>query len=353
MRSSGKEINSGSTIMNSNEYMLQLHKRLLEKTYGTPPRNVGETTASAYIKTLYNLNDKKPFKNLAFLKKTDEIMKKIGEYAESTQKTLISSIASVLSLDKDKSGYKTVYKFYYDKMMDKAKVAKEADTSDKTTKQEKNWIEWDEVQKKYADMSANIPKKKATVEHLLPLVVLGLYVEIAPRRNQDYLQMTVVKTTKKTKIDEYPKDTNYLVISRGKPVSFIFNKYKTSKTYGTQNIDIPAPLSESIKKYLKVHPFLVKDKSLQSFPFLVGADGTPITADNSITRILNKIFGKNVGSSMLRHIYLSSKYDINSMKSDAEGMAHSVSQQKDYLKGSSLPVEPPSLPSDSGSEKED
>lgn len=353
MRSSGKEINSGSTIMNSNEYMLQLHKRLLEKTYGTPPRNVGETTASAYIKTLYNLNDKKPFKNLAFLKKTDEIMKKIGEYAESTQKTLISTIASCLSLDKDKSGYKTVYKFYYDKMMEKAKVAKEADTSDKTNKQEKNWIEWEEVQKKYGDMTAELAKnKKATAEHLLPLVVLGLYVEIPPRRNQDYLQMVVVKTTKKTKIDEFPKDKNYLVLSKGKPTEFIFNKYKTSKTYGTQKVAIPATLSEIIKRYLKVHSSVLRDKTTTSYPFLVSG-GEEITADNSITRILNKIFGKNVGSSMLRHIYLSSKYDINSMKSDAEAMAHSVLQQKDYLKGSSLPVEPPSLLSDSGSEKED
>jgi hypothetical protein len=353
MRSSGKEITSGSTIMNSNEYMLQLHKRLLEKTYGTPPRNVGETTASAYIKTLYNLNDKKPFKNLAFLKKTDEIMKKIGEYAESTQKTLISTIASCLSLDKDKSGYKTVYKFYYDKMMDKAKVAKEADTSDKTDKQEKNWIEWEEVQKKYSDMTADIAKqKKPSAEHLLPLVVLGLYVEIPPRRNQDYLQMVVVKTTKKTKIDEFPKDKNYLVLSKGKPVEFIFNKYKTSKTYGTQKVAIPAQLSEIIKRYLKVHSSVLRDKTTTSYPFLVSG-GEEITADNSITRILNKIFGKNVGSSMLRHIYLSSKYDINSMKSDAEAMAHSVLQQKDYLKGSSLPVVPPSPLSDSGSGTED
>jgi integrase len=340
MRSTGKEITSGSNIMNSNEYMLQLHKRLLEKTYGTPPRNVGETTASAYIKTLYNLNDKKTFKNLAFLKKTEEIMKKIGEYADSTQKTLISTIASVLSLDKDKTGYKTVYKFYYDKMMEKAKVAKETDTSEKTDKQEKNWIGWEEVQKKYADMTTDIAKqKKPTAEHLLPLVVLGLYVEIPPRRNQDYLQMVVVKTNKKTKIYEFPKDKNYLTLNKGKPEAFIFNKYKTSKTYGTQTITIPPTLSEIIKKYLKVHSSVLKDKTTTSFPFLVSG-GEEITADNSITRILNKIFGKNVGSSMLRHIYLSSKYDINSMKSDADQMGHSISQQKEYLKGSETPTVP-------------
>jgi hypothetical protein len=101
---------------------------------------------------------------------------------------------------------------------------------------------------------------------------------------------------------------------------------------------------------------VLRDKTLSSIPFLVGADGTPITADNSITRVLNKIFGKNIGSSMLRHIYLSSKYDINSMKADADGMAHSVSQQKEYLKGSAVPEvseAPPSPPSDSESDKEE
>jgi len=347
----GKEITSGSNIMNTNEYMLQLHKRLLEKTYGTPPRNLGETTANAYIKTLYNLNDKKPFKNLAFLKKTDDILEKLKAYAEATQKTILSSIASVLSLDKDKAGYKTVYKFYYEKMMDKAKVASETDTSKKTTKQEENWIEWDKVTEKYDEMRNKVlADKKPSLEHLLPLVVLSLYTESQPRRNQDYLQMVVLRTTKKTKLDTLPTDKNYLILSaRDTPVEFIFNIYKTSKTYGKQTSPINDTLKATLKTYIKQHP-LAKDKANKEFAFLIIPDGTPITADNSITRILNKIFGKNVGSSMLRHIYLSSKYDINSMKEDSEAMGHSLSQQKEYLKAqtessdsppSDTPVSPP------------
>ena len=337
--------------MNSNEYMLQLHKRILEKTYGTPPRQVGENTAAAYIKTLYNLNGKKPFKNLAFLKKTDEIMKKIAEYADSTQKTLVSSLASVLSLEKDKGGYKKAYKFYYDKMMSKAKEAKEVDTSEKTTKQEENWLTWDEVKKRYTelkDATANI--KKPSTDDLLSLLVLGLYVEVPPRRNQDYLHMKVIKTRADkfaTPLNTF-KDDNFLVIRKGVPVEFVFNKYKTSKTYGTQTISIPTELSEIIKRYVKAHP---ENKS-KEFHLLVGADGTHITADNSITRILNRVFGKNVGSSMLRHIYLSSKYDVTTMSNDAEAMAHSLNQQKEYLKGSSPLVEPPSPQSDAVSQSQ-
>jgi hypothetical protein len=35
---------------------------------------------------------------------------------------------------------------------------------------------------------------------------------------------------------------------------------------------------------------------------------------------------------MIRHIYLSSKYDLNEMKTDADAMGHSLSEQKSYMK---------------------
>jgi integrase len=62
------------------------------------------------------------------------------------------------------------------------------------------------------------------------------------------------------------------------------------------------------------------------------ADGKALTAVNAITRILNKIFGKKLGSSMLRHIFLSDKYDIKEMEEDAEAMGHSVAEQRKYLR---------------------
>jgi hypothetical protein len=55
---------------------------------------------------------------------------------------------------------------------------------------------------------------------------------------------------------------------------------------------------------------------------------------NSITRILNKVIGKGVGSSMLRHSYLSNKYGdkLKEQADDAKAMSHSLGQQKDYIK---------------------
>ena len=61
-----------------------------------------------------------------------------------------------------------------------------------------------------------------------------------------------------------------------------------------------------LKTYIKYHP-LKEQLTAGNIPFLVYYNQKPVK-DNGITRILNKIFGKKIGSSMLRHIYLSSKY---------------------------------------------
>jgi integrase len=59
-----------------------------------------------------------------------------------------------------------------------------------------------------------------------------------------------------------------------------------------------------------------------------------MTTVNVITRILNKLFGKNIGSSMLRHSYLSKKYGkvLEEMAEDADLMAHDDSTQKTYIR---------------------
>ena len=55
-------------------------------------------------------------------------------------------------------------------------------------------------------------------------------------------------------------------------------------------------------------------------------DGEPINKSGDITKILNKIFGRNIGSSMLRNIYLTSKYGtmMTNLKKDTTDMGTSV-----------------------------
>jgi integrase len=133
--------------------------------------------------------------------------------------------------------------------------------------------------------------------------------------------------------DKMPTDKNYLDVTTHK---FIFCKYKTAKKHGIQMIDIPEPLWKAIDLFLKYHPLWkgVAKRKADPVKLLVQKDGTPMTAVNAITRVLNRIFGRKLGSSMIRHIFISDKYGdlINEQKSDADAMAHSVGQQRDYYK---------------------
>jgi integrase len=126
----------------------------------------------------------------------------------------------------------------------------------------------------------------------------------------------------------------------------VFNVYKTAKKYGQQTVSIPEKLMDTIILYLKSHPIIRgKINKKTNVPFLVKYDGKPLDKINSITRVLNRVFKKNIGSSMLRHIYLSGKYDNISeeQKKDAEMMGHSVGQQKDYIKNDNLTSSPENI----------
>ena len=316
--------------METTEFMLQLARELMET------RKVAESTANAYIKSLYALNGKKAFKNLSFLKDVEQIDKVISEYAESTQRALLATIVSVLGLHPSKAGFKKPYQHFYEKMMERSKEARENETSEKTEKQKENWLSWEDIEKRKGELLEAVrafgSKKVLDVgqyETLLQYVVLSLYTEVQPRRNQDYLDMYIVKKWN----DKMPKDKNYLDVA-GK--QFIYEKYKTSKKYATQKQEIPEPLWNTIQLFFKYHPLWkgVAKRKADPVKLLVAADGSPLTAVNAITRLLNKVFGKKVGSSMIRHIFLSDKYKdtMAEMKRDSEAMGHSMAQQKEYVR---------------------
>ena len=309
-------------------FMMTLHKELKDK------RNIADVTASQYIRTLYSLNSERPFNNLAWLKNTESVEMRLSEYAESSQKTMLSTIVSTLSLMSDKSSYKKIFAYWYNRMMDKSTEARNTDTSVKTPKQEKNWLSWDVIlahEKRLAEEADRIVKQKVLSTSdwntLLSYMILSLYTKFSPRRNQDYQFMKVVKSEKQAT----NLDFNYYITDKHE---FVFNKYKTAKAHGEQKFEVPTDLVNVINLYLKKHPGVSKSP----YFFLVQADDTPLPSVNSVTRILNRIFGKNVGTTMLRHIYLSAKYDVSEMNEDAEKMGHTSGMQREYLKAESVEI---------------
>jgi len=310
--------------------MIELSTQMIES------RKLSESSANLYIKSLFVMNGKEMFKNLAFLRKKEEINSRIEPYAESTQKSCYTAAVTALSTVKDKKAYRPIYAYYYSKMMaGSAKAKAEDGLNEKTKKQTDVWMSWDQVKEKQNELKAEVEKfsdykaiTRAQYSHLFNYALLSLYVEIPPRRNADFLLMVVVPTHK----DDMPKDRNYYDVGAHK---MIFNVFKTAKHTGAQTLDVPTPLQIVLKAYLKYHPLSkTAGKKTYEFPLLVNADGEQLKAQNTITRLLGSIFGKRVGSSMLRHFYVSSKYGnvLTEMKADSEGMAHGLTTQRAYIK---------------------
>jgi len=315
--------------MRVSDFMIDLSKKLIEE------KKIAESSASLYIKNLWTLNNKVPFNNLAFLKNSETIDELLSKYADNTKKTYLSSIVSVLSLFKDKPTYKKIYQHYYDAMMAKAGDMKKEESDTKTPKQSENWMEWADLQKLVEDLRTEVtafannklitPKQ---YNQLLTYLILSLYTEIPPRRNADYADMYVVGKWD----DKKDKTKNYYDWSSN---TMIFNKYKTAKKHGQQIVDVKASpkLLDAVHTYLRHSP-VHKGKVTKNteFRFLTYEDGSPLSAVNAITRVLNKALGKKIGSSMLRHIFLSNKYDIKDMKETADAMGHTVNEALNYAK---------------------
>jgi len=263
-----------------------------------------------------------PLKSFVFLKKVDVVLEKIAKYKPNTRRSYLISIVSFL---KQEPKMRKWYAEYY-----KILMQYNTDLKSNTTKSETqlaNWMTSDEINKVYTHFEEKVAafkdkKRLNSLEYeiLLEYTVLSLYTLNAPRRNADYQKMLV------SLLPQPPesKEANYYCFPSQE---FIFNKYKTEKTYKAQVVPVSEALQANLKLYLSKHPLkkLMKKRS-NLVPLLVTYNGEPLKHANSITRILNKIFGKRVGVSMLRNIYLTSKYaDVSKdLSHDVADMGTSV-----------------------------
>lgn len=307
--------------MNSTPFETNLLKKFHDK-------GLSDTSVMLYMKNLRRLNGGQPLNDFKFLDRPKVIEDFLSQYAETTKRNFIIAIVSALNLAGTTAKHKKLYGEYYKLMMDKNKEIKE-----NGGKTKEGMPSWDAVLEKYDALKTKVKEttdfsKESAYNDLLKLLVTSLYVLQPPRRNGDYLEMKIVSTYS----EELPQNMNYLDTKKGE---FIFNKYKTSKKYGEFRKAIEPELRAIITLYLKHHPNLWEGRKQKKepVPFLVYRDGEPLHQLNSITRLINSVLGKGVGSSALRHIYITEKYGkVEEEKAkDAEAMAHSVGQQKDYI----------------------
>jgi integrase len=301
------------------KFMIDLHNRLITTN------GLAKGSADLYITKLKKLNGNKVFNSFAFLKNTKDITELINTYEnDNTKKSYIASIVSVLNYA-DMKQYKGVNMFYKSMLADAKKEIEMKPKNEKTEKQEANWMDWDEVKSVWNGLKDQVDNMKPEeIEGSLKsrkvyqaYILLSLYVKSAPRRNQDYYEMRLDAD------NNMMKNFNYY---RPNKKQFVFNVYKTAKTYNQDTMDVNETLQAILVKY-------IKDFKLEDEDYLLYPDDKERKSSSVITKDLNRIFGKNVGSSMLRHSYITSQLGpkIKELKEVAESMGHSTDMQSDYV----------------------
>ena len=274
-----------------------------------------------------SVNNNSEITSLQFLTNPKKIIDILDKKALSTKKNYLVAIVVVLQSDKDK--YEKIinqYNKYIGELQDK--ILDNYDNNEKSDKQDKNWIEYDQVKKlvtKYKK-EANLILNKSIdtysnkdLQKVQDYLLLALYSgKFFPPIRNDYI-MEVINDDEKIN-----NDKNYLVIGKDY-IKFVFREFKTKKSNEDREVLIKnKELIELIMRWIEINN---SDNLLINIK-----DKKPMNA-NGITKNLNRIFqkeyGKNISSSLLRSIYISHMYDNNKIlikdkKKLANDMMHSI-----------------------------
>ena len=275
--------------------------------------NLNPSSLKTYVSILFNLNKKLNPDNetLDWFNEDVQILEHLKEKSPQTRKTVLSALFVLTSNEN-----------YQSQMIDDCKLTNEMYKSQKKSqKEEDNWMNLSEIKEIYDNLyqrvslmfSQKLIADYTTINNFILLGSLGGVSGLSPRRSKDYTEM---------KIKNYTNEDNYY-----KAGKFYFNVYKTATDYGEQVIDVKQKAPEFYKilnKWVKINPT----------EYLLFSSNKQKLTSPQITRMLNKLLGKNVSSSMLRHIYLTEKYgDIqNEMEQTSKDMAHSSNMQSLYIK---------------------
>ena len=287
-------------------------KSLLQEEIKENRPHLSSSSVKTYISILSNLYKKLNGEGDIewFIKENNKILKSLDNKNDQTQKTTLSALFILTNLKEYQTVMNTIMK----------KVNNDYKNQKMNEKQKDNWISINEIKEKYDALSVDanlmLNKKKILNENIMMEFLLMSFlggVVIPPRRSLDYSEMKIRNYDVKT--DNYYKANK-----------FYFNKYKTFKTYGLQILDVPKEFNKVLKKWIKIN---TNDYIIYS------SNGNKLSCPQ-ITRTLNKIFGKKISTSMLRHIYLTDVYKdipkINKMENLADQMGHSVSTAMEYIK---------------------
>ena len=304
-------------------------------------RSSCRTYASVLMRIHREFSTKKFNINLKWLSEdASSILGKIKKLSSvNIQRNLIGTGLVVLGILEDKKNQDIWIKYLKELNLKKAELMKSGEL---TVKQKSAWIDWKEIVKlrKMIYRRVNLTKlydrpfNRKDFLVLQRLLILSLLTMLPGVARLDYATIRIISKPKFDKLSDQTAE-NYLVM--GRQVKIIFQKYKTSKTYGIVNIPI-AQYSKPLQRLLQKHVRYLRENFPENDCLFLNQNLTCMSR-NSLTKFLQRLFKeffkKNVSVTLLRHIFLTDKYDKKQLEEQAETskfMMHSQAMMKDYVK---------------------
>lgn len=279
--------------------------------------NLSDSSIKTYSSILRNLH-KKVFENQEIEKSNFNECSRVLEHLKDMPPNKRKTILSALVVLTDKDEYRNVMNG------DVSDYNKEIQKQEKTETQRDNWITTDEIREIFnrLENDAKILFKKQNksntdIQQIQNYIIVSLLggLFIPPRRSLDYCEMKIRNVNK--------DEDNY--INKNK---FVFNKYKTAKTYGQQELEIPQTLKNILNRWIAINDgeYLLRDTR-----------GNPLNSVK-LNQYMNRIFGgKKISVNNMRHTYLTDKYKQTSEESkklakDMNEMGSSTNMADTYIK---------------------
>lgn len=255
---------------------------------------------------------------------TNETMEELNKLSPSAKTNMLSVILVLMDFYKGNPAlYKKLYDFYLDKKLNSnKKYDEERMNQKKSEKESAKWVDLKEL-KKMPDYWKRKYKRVKSETHALYWVLASLYMTAnycPPRRN-------IFASVKYYETEPKKDNGNYFVRS---PAKFVYQDYKTASKHGKVVVKIPknSRILKAVDEYRKYNQsnYLLQYKPTRK----------PFSSDQ-ITKTLYQVFkpvGEGIGSSMLRKIYVSCKYEdqaeLKQREALAKKMGHSVNTQMIY-----------------------
>jgi len=298
-------------------------------------------TIKQYTTNLNKLKKMFDTDNYDFLKKPEDVMDKLSDLHYLSQRNILNAVIVLLMALNDDKKYDELLE-EYGKLRDDLnnKYNDEQKSGVISDKQSKNFATTEEVFNMINEMADELkPLKKKSNDNitkkekqlLQAYVLFNIYARM-PFRNDVAGMMSINQAAYKKLSDEEKKENNYLVVPSKGNLYFVLNKYKTSKKYQELDLKIEdKDLRKILRYYLKVNGMGVLFKTSTDKPL------TRIELSKVLLKYSKKYMNKSISTTLLRKIYLSSKYGNmkEELEKDNKVMGHSKQVALDtYVKKS-------------------